>query len=114
MNLLAIRDVREYYDQVCEQYVQMQHELADFQKEVEEGIVEPERLDTIKQVIEPIKNNYMTLSWIMYLLNKPQRKSKDKAYRRQTKKLTSTLDKSFNKSAILRKNEEVLDKLGKV
>lgn len=111
---MAVKDVKEYYEQVCAQYIEMQHELADFQKEVEDGIVEPERLDTIKQVIEPIKNNYMTLSWIMFLLNKPQRKSKEKRYLGMSKKFTDSLDTKFSKDAIVNGNKEVLNRLGEV
>lgn len=92
----------------------MNEELKDFQKEVENGIVEPERIENLKAVIEPLKNNYMTLSWIMYLLNQPQRPSKEKAYERRNKKFAASLDKNFDKSSILKQNEEVIKKIGEV
>ena len=92
----------------------MNEELKEFQKEVETGLIEPERLDNLKAVIEPLKNNYMTLSWIMYLLNKPQRDKKDKAYQKRTKKFTDSLDKNFDKESILKQNEEVIKSIGGV
>lgn len=110
---MAIKHIIEYYNQVCDQYMQMQEELIDFQKEVENGLVEPERIDNLKSIIEPLKNNYMTLSWIMYLLNKPQRDSKERPYEKRNKKLLASLDKKFNKEAIIEANEEVIKNISK-
>ena len=111
---MAVKHIKEYYEHICNQYVQMNEELKEFQKEVETGLIEPERLDNLKAVIEPLKNNYMTLSWIMYLLNKPQRDKKDKAYQKRTKKFTDSLDKNFDKESILKQNEEVIKSIGGV
>ena len=111
---MAVKHIKEYYEQVCEQYVLMNDELRDFQKEVENGLVEPERLDNLKAVIEPLKNNYMTLSWIMYLLNQPQKASKEKAYEKRNKKFIESLDKNFDKSSILKQNEDVIKSIGEV
>lgn len=111
---MAVKHIREYYEQVCEQYVQMNEELRDFQKEVENGLVEPERLDNLKKIIEPLKNNYMTLSWIMYLLNQPNRDSKERAYQKRNKKLIESLDKNFNKESIMKQNDEVIKSIGEV
>lgn len=111
---MAVKHVKEYYDQVCNQYIEMNQEIREFQKEVEEGLIEPERIDNLKKVIEPLKNNYMTLSWIMYLLNKPQKDSKGKSYERRTKKFRESLDKSFDKKSILKQNEDVIKSIGEV
>lgn len=111
---MAVKHIVEYYNQVCDQYLLLQEELKDFQKEVENGLVEPERIETLKQVIEPVKNNYMTLSWIMYLLNQPQRDSKERAYKKRMKAFTEKLDKKFSKEGILLENEETISSIGKV
>ena len=111
---MAVKHIKEYYEQVCNQYIQMNEELREFQKEVENGLVEPERIENLKAIIEPLKNNYMTLSWIMYLLNKPQRESKERAYQQRTKKFMAEMDKKFSKEGILAENEEVIKNIGKV
>ena len=111
---MAVKHVKEYYEQICNQYVQMNQELRDFQKEVENGLVEPERIDNLKKIIEPLKNNYMTISWIMYLLNQPQRPSKERAYERRNRKFLETLDNKFKKESILKENEDVINNIGKV
>ena len=111
---MAVKHIKEYYEQVCDQYVMMNEELRDFQKEVENGLVEPERIDNLKKMIEPLKNNYMTLSWIMYLLNQPNRDNKERAYQKRNKKFIESLDKNFNKESIMKQNDEVIKSIGEV
>ena len=62
---MSVKHVKEYFNQVADQYSEMLNELRDFEKEAEQGLIEPERLDIIKQNIQPLVNNYQTLSWIM-------------------------------------------------
>lgn len=108
---MAVKHIKEYYNKVCDQYIDMQNELKDFQSEVEKGLVEPERLDTLKALIEPIKNNYMTISWIMYLLNMPNRDSKKRAYEKRSEKFIKNLDPNFNEEGIIKENESYIEKL---
>ena len=60
---MAVRHIKEYFEQVAEQYHEMLEEIRDFEKEAEKGLIEPERLDAIKETIKPLMNNYQTLSW---------------------------------------------------
>lgn len=106
---MSKRDVDSYYKEVCEQYNQMIEEIHDFEKECEQGLIEPERLDKIKENIQPLKNNYMTLSYIMYLLNQPVRKSKKKAYERRSDALLKFIDNNCTKDGVLKQNKKVLD-----
>ena len=48
---MAVKHVKEYYDQVCNQYIEMNQEIREFQKEVEEGLIEPERIDNLKTLL---------------------------------------------------------------
>ena len=108
---MSVKHIKEYYEQVCDQYHEMLTELKDFEQEAQEGIIEPERFDLIKENIKPLINNYQTLSWIMFLLNKPNKKQKVKRYEQQNKNLLKSLDKRFSKEGVLNTNEETLDRL---
>ena len=108
---MAVKDIKEYYAQVESQYNEMIKEIKDFEKEAEQGLIEPERLDQIKEGIKPLMNNYQTLSWIMFLLNAPNRKSKRAKYERQTRRLQLSLDDSKSKDAIIKENKATLNNL---
>lgn len=80
---MSVKHVKKYYQQVCDQYSQMIEELKDFEKEAEEGLFPPEKIDQIKLSIEPLKINYERWSYMMYLLNLPNKSVKKKKYERQ-------------------------------
>lgn len=106
---MAIKHVRQYYNQVCDQYLSLQKEIQELQEEAEKGLIEPERIDQMKAFIEPLKNNYMTLSWIMYLLNMPNRKEKQKAYQKRLDKFTKNLNANFDKESIVKENQKIIE-----
>lgn len=108
---MAKRHVEEYFLQVCNQYNEMLDNLKELEQEANTGMIEPERLDNFKKIIEPLKNNYMTLSWIMFLLNKPNRESKGKKYASRMQTKTATLDNNYSKDNVIRANGKVLHKL---
>ena len=108
---MAVRHIKEYFEQVEDQYHEMLEEIRDFEKEAEKGLIQPERLDAIKETIKPLMNNYQTLSWIMFLLNKPNRKQKEKGYEQRNKKLLKSLNPKFSKEGILKENEATIQNL---
>lgn len=103
---MANRHVIDYFNKVAKQYSDMLAEIRDFEEECKKGLIEPERLDEVKKIIEPLKNNYMTWSYVMYLLNLPNRESKVKTYKRRNAKLVSKY-----KNTDLQENEAVLKRL---
>lgn len=110
---MSKKDVDNYYNEICDQYSQLIEEIHDFEKECEQGLIEPERLDKIKENIQPLKNNYMTISYIMFLLNQPVRKSKKRAYEKRNEKLLKFIDSKYTKDGVLKQNKAVLDAFNK-
>jgi hypothetical protein len=108
---MSVKDVKLYYEEVCQQRQEMLNELKDFEKECEQGLIEPERLDKIKETIQPLLNNYQTLSYIMFLLNKPVKKEKQDKYLNKNKKLLNNIDKEFTKEGILNENQTTIENL---
>ena len=45
---MARRDFDNYYNQICNQYFELQQVLEDLSKEVSEGMIEPERIEQLK------------------------------------------------------------------
>ena len=77
---MAVRHIKEYYGKVAQQYLDLLEELKDFEKLANEGMFEPEKLDQIKENIKPLMTNYQTLSYIMFLLNMPNRNLRSLAF----------------------------------
>ena len=103
---MAKRHVIDYYNKVADQFSQLLLELKSFEEEANKGLFPPERLDEIKKIIQPLKSNYETLSYIIFLLNMPNRKSKESKYRKQIKLHNVISDKQ-----VLDQNAQVINKL---
>lgn len=110
---MSVKAVKKYYDQICAQYTEMLQDIKDLEQEASEGLVEPERIDRLKEQIAPIKQNYERWAYMMFLLNEPQRKAKQAQYRRANKKLLKSLDSKNSLDAVLQENESARKNIGK-
>lgn len=111
---MSKRDVDEYFAQVISDYDNMLAEIKDFEQECQNGLIEPERLDQIKENIRPLMNNYERIMYIMFLYNKPARKRKVPQYEAANKKLLARVSKGNMPEASLAEDKEVLEKVKKI
>lgn len=111
---MSVRDVKEYYNQVCDQYNEMINDLQELEEYAKTNMVEPERLEQYKQTIGPIKENYLTLSYIMFLLNQPNKKEKQKKYLKQHKKELDKIPYSNTQEGKIEKGKQTLEELNKI
>ena len=108
---MAKKDVEEYFNQVADQYKEMLENIRDLEQDVANNLTDTDLLERLKETTAPVKNNYMTLSYIMYLLNKPTRKNKEKGYERRNQKLLKSIDKSCTKEGILESNSQTISQV---
>lgn len=109
---MSVKHVEDYYKQICSQYQEMINDIKDLEREAEQGLVEPERVDRLKEQIAPIKLNYERWSYMMFLLHQPNRKDKLHKYERQNKKLLNSLSKSNSLTAVIAENNEARKHIG--
>ena len=105
---MSVKDVREYYLELEKQKADMEQNLKDFAELAEQNMFPPERLKQIKENFAPIIRNYELLSYVMYLLNRPNRKEKASKYDRQNKKVLQAIPKSATKTEVLAQNNHLL------
>jgi len=108
---MSVKHIKEYYEQVCDQYNEMIQNLKDFEEYAKTNIVSPEQIDNMKKLVEPIKTNYMTLSYIIFLLNTPNKKEKKDKYIKQHKKHLKKIGEIKSKDDILNEGKEILEKM---
>lgn len=110
---MAVKHVKAYYQEISNQYHEMLDTLKDFEKEAHEGLVEPERIEQIKQTIKPLKDNYERWSYMMFLLNKPNRNSKVKKWQKLQNQINKNknFDTKNTLEAVTQENEKTLQKL---
>lgn len=105
---MSKKHVEEYFKVIADQYLEMIDLLKELEQQYETNIIEPERLDKIKESIIPLKTNYQRISYIMYLLNMPNKKEKQKKY---IKALEVKQDKEGSLQEVKTENNIVIDNL---
>ena len=72
---MARKHFEEYYNKIKIQY----HELLSLVKEAGqltgENAVDPQTIKNLEMVLQPVKNSYMSLAYVEYLLNLPKNKN---------------------------------------
>ena len=110
---MAKRHVDEYFNHIVSDYKEMLDTLHDLEKECNEGLVSPDNLEQMKQMIIPLKNNYMTISWIMYLLNMPNKEKKRRKYEQVQLPIMNEIDPNKERTleSITEEDKEIIEKL---
>lgn len=109
---MSVKAVEKYYKQICDQYNEMIENIHDLEDECSKGLVEPERVERLKEQVSPIKQNYERWTYMMYLLHEPQRKSKHMKYKKQCKNKLACLSVENCLEAVIEENYEAIKHVG--
>ena len=107
---MSKRHFEEYLNNVYNSYLQLEKVYNAYLEECQKDMVEPERLQSLEEMIKPVKDSYNTLRYIKYLLDMPNKESKGARYINQNKRLLNSIDDKYKKEAVLRANEETINK----
>ena len=88
---MAKKDVQQYYFNMLAQYLEEKQNLADFEEALKEGHITEEQMQEAMENVASLETNYHRLTYIMYLLNMPNRKDKKVGYVRQYKTILNEL-----------------------
>jgi len=99
---MAYRHLKDYYEKIQSQYMEMLGDAKDYQQGVDEGSLTPEQAEQAYAMTAKLKENYERITYILYLLEMPNRKSKEKTYERQNRKALRYLsdEKADEESAV--------------
>ena len=105
---MSVKDVKEYYNQLYNDYHEMMKMLKLMEDDFNNGLVSDDQLNNLKKTLDPIKDNFSRIQYIMFLLDKPNKKEKAKKYEIQNKKI---LENSTALEQIKEENAEAMKKL---
>ena len=90
---MAVKDVKEYYFKLIAQKAELEADLADFEEALKNGFITEEQMQAAKDELVPYQINLDRLTYIMYLLELPNRKAKKAKFAEQNKKILNELEK---------------------
>lgn len=109
---MAVRDVREYYWQTQCQYLEMKQTLDEAKEAIAAGQITEDQLTNALDIMSDIEDNYNRLSYVMYLLEKPNKKKKKAGYDRANRKLLAEMQsRHATEDDALADGKSALDKL---
>ncbi len=109
---MAIRHVREYYERMVSDYVEMKHVLEEMEKLSEDkASIALNNIEQIREQVKVLEANYNRLSYIMFLLNQPNKEKKKSKYFKQEKKKLDKIPINDRKEAVINENIKVLETL---
>ena len=107
---MAAKDVKEYYFKLIAQKAELEADLADFEEALKNGFITEEQMQAAKDELIPYQINLDRLTYIMYLLELPNRKTKKAKFANQNKKILNELEKrNADEQSVISENKSALD-----
>ena len=107
---MAVKDVKEYYFKLIAQKAELEADLADFEEALKNGFITEEQMQAAKDELIPYQINLDRLTYIMYLLELPNRKAKKAKFAKQNKKILNELEKrKADEQSVMSENKSALD-----
>lgn len=105
---MAVKHVKEYYEKICNQYTKMKKEVQLWEEQAIQKMVDPDRVQALREMVAPLQENYKRWSYMMFLLNQPTRKEKKKKYDKLISNQATKLGKENSVDAIINESENIL------
>lgn len=107
---MAVKDVKKYYFKLIAQKAELEADLADFEEALKNGFITEEQMQAAKDELIPYQINLDRLTYIMYLLELPNRKTKKAKFAKQNKKILDELEKrNADEQSVIAENKSALD-----
>lgn len=111
---MALKQVKDYYKSVEKLYFDMVHSLEEMSEEFKKGNVTEEELNKLLAPVNNIKDNYLRLSYVMYLFAQPKRGKKRPKYEEQERELLRRFkDLSIDEASDLLLSQDALKEFKK-
>lgn len=106
---MALKDVRDYYYSMLAQYLEEKQNLEDFAEGLKEGFITEEQMQEAVEIVEKLEENYHRLTYIMYLINMPNRPSKKTGYTNQHQAILNEFKRlGADTDSVVSENEDML------
>ena len=109
---MSKKHVEEYYLRMLSDYTELKNVLDELQHNpvLEDNIpVYMSQLDEIKHKVELLEANYKRLSYVMFLLNQPNKKKKKAGYLRREHKKLEDIPEEHRKEYVEKENSKIIE-----
>ncbi len=108
---MARKDFELYYANIKSQYFELLSLMKQAGEESAKNLVDPQVIENLKAVVQPVKNSYMALAYVEYLLNLPKDKKVKTRNDRQFQAQLEKILKEKQGKNVLENNNKVIDEV---
>lgn len=105
---MAKKDFDKEFAQIEAQYLEMMQDLKDMEKEMAEGLINPDIYEQMKNTVDIIISNYRVWDYIRFILNKPVKKNSRRKYEKSNSQNLSSM-KTLEQTKL--ENQKALNEL---
>ena len=107
---MAVKDVKKYYAKLIAQKAELEADLVDFEEALKNGFITEEQMQAAKDELIPYQINLDRLTYIVFLLELPNREAKKVKFAKQNKKILNELEKrKADEQSVIDENKSALD-----
>lgn len=109
---MSIKHVREYYERMVSDYTEMKTVLKEMEKLSDSNASKAlANIEVIREQVKVLEANYNRLSYIIFLLNQPNKETKKGRYLQREQKRLNKIPVSDRQEAIEAENVQVIETL---
>ena len=108
---MAKKDFDEYYAKITSQYLKLLEALKEADELASKNAIDPVVIDNLTATIGPVKDSYMFVSYVKFLLDLPKDKNTKKRNFKQFKQELEKVDESKRGKEIIKKNDITIYKV---
>ena len=110
---MSKKHVEEYYTKMVADYTEMKTVLDELQKNAAEDTTGAvlNQIKSIKEQVRLLEANYKRLAYIIFLLNEPNKKSKQKGYFRREHKKLAERPVEHREESVEKENSDIIENI---
>ena len=110
---MSKKHVEEYYTKMVADYTEMKTVLDELQKNAVEDTTGAvlNQIKLIKEQVRLLEANYKRLAYIIFLLNEPNKKSKQKGYFRREHKKLDEIPVEHREERVEKENSDIIENI---
>ena len=109
---MARKHVEEYYMRMVSDYTEMKKVLEQMERISEDNASNAlNNIDKVREQVRLLESNYKRLSYIMFLLNQPNRDKKKKRYYKSEHKRLDAIPNKDRMKGVIAENSAIIEDL---
>lgn len=109
---MSVKHIREYYERMVSDYTEMKNVLKEMEKLSDSNASTAlANIESIREQVKILEANYNRLSYIIFLLNQPNKEAKKDRYFKREQKALNKIPITDRKEAVEAENTQVIETL---